>query len=128
MGAPTAYVDDIRAWHTTCALAGPPSGSTVTSVSSQVLGYGLPPALRSLVDRHQAQRAKTTADRSLARRLHDGVAKSGVPASGLSFYVHDGAISIYGTVPDALTRETVLAIVTRLPGVRRVVDHLRIES
>ena len=94
--------------------------------SAQVLGYGLPPALRALVDRHQAARAKTTADKSLTRRLRDGVRASDVKVKGLAFYVHDGAISLYGTVPDAAAREALLAIVTRLPGVRRIVDHLRL--
>ncbi|WP_412063289.1 BON domain-containing protein [Rubrivirga sp. IMCC45206] len=95
-------------------------------VSSQVLGYGLPPALRRLVDRHQAARAKTTADQSLARRLRDNVRAAKIPASGLAFYVHDGAISIYGTVPDGPAREGLLAVATGLPGVRRIVDHLRL--
>ena len=98
----------------------------MTSVSSQTLGRGLPSSLRSLIDRHHAKRGKTAADRSLARRLKDGVAQSGVAAGGLSFYVHDGAISIYGTVADAAAREVVIGVVTGLPGVRRVVDHLRL--
>jgi len=96
------------------------------SASAQVLGYGLPPSLRALVDRHQSARAKTTADRSLARRLRDGIRASEVPVKGLSLYVHDGALSLYGTVPDARTREALLALCTHVPGVRRIVDHLRV--
>ena len=95
-------------------------------VSAQVLGYGLPPALRALVDRHQAARAKTTADQSLARRLHDGMKASGLTVLGLTVYVHDGAVSLYGTVATVQAREDVLALVTRVPGVRRIVDHLRL--
>ena len=95
------------------------------SVSAQVLGYGLPPALRALVDRHQAARSKTTADQSLARRLRDGVRASGLEIKGLTVYVHDGAVSLYGTLPSGAVREEVLALVTRVPGVRRIVDHLR---
>lgn len=98
------------------------------SASAQVLGYGLPPALRALVERHQSQRAKTTADRSLARRLRDGIRSAELPVSGLSFYVHDGALSLYGTVPDAAAREALLSLCTRLPGIRRIVDHLRVET
>ena len=96
------------------------------SVSSQVLGYGLPPALRVLVDRHQANRAKTTADRSLARRLKDGIAALEAPVAGLAFYVHDGAISIYGTVPTPAAREALIGLASGLPGVRRIVDHLQL--
>ena len=96
------------------------------SVRSQILGVGLPPALRVLVDRHQALRARTTADRSLARRLRDGVRPLGAAAAGLSFYVHDGAVSVYGTVGDASAREVVIALASGLPGARRIVDHLQI--
>ncbi|WP_420457558.1 BON domain-containing protein [Rubrivirga sp.] len=95
-------------------------------VSAQVLGSGLPPALRALVDRHQAARAKTTTDQSLARRLHDGIGAAGADVRGLTVYVHDGAVSLYGTLASAAVREDVLAVVTRTPGVRRVVDHLRL--
>lgn len=95
------------------------------SASAQVLGYGLPPALRALVDRHQAARAKTTSDLSLARRISDGVKESGLGVQGLTVYVHDGAVSLYGTLPSSATREEVLALVSRVPGVRRIVDHLR---
>ena len=110
------------------ALRGPglPRLTPPVPVHSQVLGDGLPAALRSLVDRHQANRAKTTADRSLARRLHDGVRQSGVAVGGLAFYVHDGAISVYGSVPDAAARDAVVAVAAGLPGVRRIVDHLRL--
>ena len=95
-------------------------------VTSQILGVGLPPALRALVERHQSQRARTTADRSLARRLRDGVRQSGAAVSGLVFYVHDGAVSVYGTVADAAARDAVVAIASQMPGVRRIVDHLAV--
>ena len=93
---------------------------------SQILGVGLPPALHALVERHQTRRARTVADRSLARRLHHGVRQSGAAASGLAFYVHDGAVSVYGAVPDAAARDAVIAAASRTPGVRRIVDHLRV--
>ena len=93
---------------------------------SQILGVGLPPALRAVVERHQAHRARTTADRSLARRLRD-VARPMDGVAGLAFYVHDGAVSVYGTV-DAASRDVVIAMVSGLPGVRRIVDHLQIGS
>ena len=89
--------------------------------------YGLPPALRSVVESFQQRRTKTTADRSLARRLHDAVRTAKLGVRGLAFYVHDGAVSIYGSLSDEATREALLCIVTRQPGVRRVVDHVRVE-
>lgn len=97
-------------------------------MSDSSSGNGLPPALRALIERHQQNRAKTTADQSIARRLRDGVRQSGVEVSGLAFYVHDGAVSIYGTVPDQAARDRLLAAAAGQPGVRRIVDHLRFQS
>lgn len=94
--------------------------------TAQILGTGLPPSLRALLDAVQVRRTRTTADRSLARRLHAAVAVEKLPPSGVSLYVHDGAVSLYGTVPDAVARERLVALAARQPGVRRIVDHLRL--
>ena len=96
------------------------------SVSPQALGYGLPPALRELVDGFQARRARTTADRSLCRRIRDEVRRMEPVPSGLSFQIHDGAVSIYGVVPTPARREAVIAAAATQPGVRRIVDHLTV--
>ncbi|MEM0961315.1 MAG: BON domain-containing protein [Bacteroidota bacterium] len=96
------------------------------SISPQVLGYGLPPVIRSIVDRYQSQRARTTADQSVARRLRDSFRANGIQLSGLTFYVHDGAVSIYGSLTDGQAREDVISVASAQPGVRRIVDHLRL--
>ena len=96
------------------------------SVSSPALGYGLPPALRAVVDGFQARRARTTADRSLCRRVRDEVLRMEPVPTGLSFQIHDGAVSIYGIVPSPAQREAVIAAAATQPGVRRIVDHLTI--
>ena len=95
-------------------------------VSSHVLGYGLPPLLREMVERHQMRRTKTTADKSLARRLRGALRSADLSARGIALYVHDGAVSIYGAVADAAEREALLGVVSAQPGVRRIVDHLQI--
>ena len=95
------------------------------SVTARPLGSGLPPALRALVERHQSQRARTTADQSVARRIKAALTGVGL-AAGLAVYVHDGAVSLYGTVADGAAREAVVSAVAGLPGVRRIVDHLRL--
>ena len=96
--------------------------------SVQILGYGLPPVLQTLVSRHQNRRAQTTADRSLARRLREAVRQSEVEVRGIAFYIHDGVISVYGSFTDPADREALLAVMTQQPGVRRIVDHLRVEA
>lgn len=96
------------------------------SASPQVLGTGLPPALRALLDAVQIRRERTVTDRSLARRLHAAVRAERLPALGVSFYVHDGAVSLYGTVPDAAARDALVTLAAHQPGVRRIVDHLRL--
>lgn len=96
------------------------------SATAQVLGHGLPPALRHLVDRFQHRRALTASDRSLARRLLSALAAGRTGASGLALYVHNGAVSVYGSVPTEAVREAVLALAAEPPGVRRIVDHLSV--
>lgn len=95
-------------------------------VHTPTLGPALPPVLRALVERHQERRAKTTADKSLARRLMAAVRAADVPVSGIALYVHDGAVSIYGTVADGAEREALLGVASAQPGVRRIVDHLHV--
>ena len=92
----------------------------------QILGTGLPPALRAVLDAVEARRTKTVTDRSLARRLHAAMRTDGVPTTGVSFYVHDGAVSIYGTVADEPARAALITAAAKAPGVRRIVDHLRV--
>lgn len=104
----------------------PPACSAVALPTASVLP-GLPPALRALVDRLQERRARTTADRSLAARLRKGLARADArEASGLSFYVHEGTVAVYGLVTSAELRERVLAVAAQQPGVRRIVDHTRL--
>lgn len=86
----------------------------------------LPPALRSLIERTRRLRERTSSDARLARALQRDVERADLEVSGLSFYVHDGVISIYGGVADAKTREAVLDVVVDQDGVQRVIDHLRI--
>lgn len=94
--------------------------------TAQVLGFGLPPALRHAVGRYQERRARTAADRQLARRLDAALAAAPDGTSGLAAYVHNGAISLYGTVPTDAAREAVLSLAAAQPGVRRIVDHLAV--
>lgn len=92
-------------------------------MAAQVLGYGLPPSVRLVVDRFQERRARTTTDRSLAGRLHAAMAPSDIGGVGLALYVHNGAVSVYGTLPSDSAREALLALAAAQPGVRRIVDH-----
>ena len=92
----------------------------------QILGTGLPPALRAVLDAVEARRSRTVTDRSLARRLHAAMRADGLPTTGVAFYVHDGAVSIYGTIADETARGALIAAAARAPGVRRIVDHLRV--
>jgi len=99
---------------------------SVAQTQQKQRALALTPRLRALVQTLQDRRARTVADRELARRLHAVVGGSGLAVNGLSLFVHDGAISIYGPVRDEATRESVLTLAAEQPGARRVVDHLRI--
>ena len=86
------------------------------------------PDLRSLVEAFQARRARTTADRSLCQRIRDGIRAMEPAPSGLSFQIHNGAVSVYGIVPTAAQRDAVIAVAATQPGVRRIVDHLTVSD
>ncbi len=96
------------------------------AASAPVSAYGLPGPLRSIIEGFQERRARTTADKSLALRLKDTMAREGSAARGLSFYIEHGAVAIYGNVASGAEREAILSLVARQPGVTRIVDHLRL--
>ena len=96
------------------------------SATAQVLGHRLPPALRSLLDAVQNRQAETTTDRSIARRIQGELRRTEGPSEGLSFFVHGGTVSVYGTVGSPDVRDAILTLVTSQPGVHRVVDHLQL--
>lgn len=93
--------------------------------SHPISAYGLTGHLRSLIEGFQERRAQTTADKSLALRLKHALVREPIEVSNLSFYVEHGAVAVYGSIRDAATREVLLALVARQPGVTRIVDHLR---
>jgi hypothetical protein len=85
--------------------------------------FSLSPPLRALVAVLQERRSRTLADRELARRVRDVVERA-TGAIGLSFYVHDGTVTVYGTTPDRATREGILRLAASQPGAKRIIDHL----
>ncbi|HEX8298569.1 MAG TPA: BON domain-containing protein, partial [Rubricoccaceae bacterium] len=70
------------------------------------------------------RRTLTAGDRALARRFQSALANDPSGATGLTLYVHNGAVSIYGTVPNEAVREAVVTLAAAQPGARRIVDHL----
>lgn len=86
----------------------------------------LPQGLHSFLNRLQEQKSHTSADRELARRIRATVEGSKLDLSGLSVYVHDGSIAIYGSIKDERNREQVLTLVADQPGARRITDHLQL--
>lgn len=86
-------------------------------------GFSLSPPLRALVAALQERRSRTLADRELARRVRDAIERA-TGSGGLSFYVHDGTVTVYGSTPDRTTREGVLRLAAAQPGAKRIIDHL----
>ncbi|HYE95906.1 MAG TPA: BON domain-containing protein [Rubricoccaceae bacterium] len=86
----------------------------------------VPPQIRALVRVLQERRARSSADRALARRLHDAFAAARLEVDGLSLYVHEGAVTLYGMVRTEAHREAVLTLVAQQPGLRRISDHLQL--
>lgn len=73
----------------------------------------------------QERRARTAADRELARRIQFAVDNAQIEGGGLSFYVHEGSVAVYGAIRTEALRERVLGLVAEQPGVRRIQDHLQ---
>lgn len=93
--------------------------------SSTSPSVALPPALRAFVATLRERRARTAADRSLARRIQSAVRMANLETGGFSFYVHDGSVAVYGSVATEALREQILGIVAEQPGLRRITDHLQ---
>jgi hypothetical protein len=85
--------------------------------------FALSPPLRALVAVLQERRSRTLADRELARRVRDAIERA-TGVTGLSFYVHDGTVTVYGSTPDRVTSEGILRLAAAQPGARRIIDHL----
>lgn len=86
----------------------------------------LSPRLRAILDALQERRARTAADRELARRVAFAIENAKLEVDGLSFFVHDGSVAVYGAVRVETLRERVLGLVAEQPGVRRIQDHLQL--
>ena len=67
---------------------------------------------------------RTTVDRALALRIRAAVESSPMKVQGLSVYVHDGSVDVYGTIENDAKRENVLSLVTEQPGAKRITDHM----
>jgi hyperosmotically inducible protein len=75
---------------------------------------------------------------SIGRRLHDAKVAASVRAAlgvnrdlaacDLSVSTEDGVVTLRGFVPDAALRVRASSLVAAVPGVRQVVDHLRISA
>ena len=88
----------------------------------------LPPRLRAVLQSFRERQARTSADHELARRVHFAVESAGLDVGGLSFYVHDGSVAVYGAIRSEAVRERVLGLVAEQPGVRRIQDHLQLPA
>lgn len=82
--------------------------------------------LRTFLNSLQERRVRTAADRELTRRIRAVVEDSPLNIRGLSIYVHDGSVDVYGTIENDARREDVLSLVAEQPGAKRITDHLEL--
>jgi len=80
--------------------------------------------LRTFLNSLQERRVRTAVDRELTRRIRAAVENSPLKISGVSIYVHDGSVDVYGTIENDARREDVLSLVAEQPGAKRITDHL----
>lgn len=85
------------------------------------------PPLESLIGLLRERRARTQEDRILAERLQGAFEGArAIDAAGLSFYVFEGAVSVYGPVTSVEVRDRVLDLLARTPGIRQITDYLTV--
>ena len=82
--------------------------------------------LRTFLNSLQENRVRTTVDRELTRRIRAAVENSALKINGVSIYVHDGSVDVYGTIERETKREDVLSLVAEQPGAKRITDHLNL--
>lgn len=103
----------------------PPAATPVSTPLLPASG-SLPPRLQAMLHALQERRTRTAADRELARRLQFAIENTEMGAEGgLSVYVHEGSVAVYGLIRSEALRERVLDLVAEQPGVRRIQDHLQ---
>lgn len=110
------------------AFAGRRAPPAAATVSTPFLSAptALPPRLQGLLQSLQERKARTHADRDLARRIQFAVDNAGLEeVGGLSVYVHDASVAVYGQIATEALRERVLGVVAEQPGVQRLQDHLQ---
>ena len=82
--------------------------------------------LRTFLNSLQERRVRTATDRALTRRIRAAVEDSPLNVRGLSIYIHDGSVDLYGTIESDTRREDVLSLVAEQPGAKRITDHLNL--
>lgn len=89
----------------------------------------IPSRIPALLASIRERRARTAADRHLTERLREAF-EVGNDSSiqGLSFYVCDGAVSVYGSVQSSAERDVVVGTLARIPDVRRITEYLTLKD
>ena len=102
-----------------------PATQTFLSTPSKATNR-LAPVLRTFLNSLQEHRVRTATDRALTRRIRAVVEDSLLNIRGLSIYVHDGSVDVYGTIESDTRREDMLSLVAEQPGAKRITDHLEL--
>lgn len=67
-------------------------------------------------------------DKTVLKNVIQRMARKGVNSSRIKATVRNGDVSIAGTIDFEHERRSVVASVNSTPGVRRVIDQLRVEK
>lgn len=80
--------------------------------------------LKTFLGSVQDKQVRTSSDRELAKRISGAVQHADLELGGLSVYVHDGSVAVYGKVTSDVKREALLSLIAEQPGAKSVVDHM----
>lgn len=69
----------------------------------------------------------TFSDRALLQKVHQKLSRLGGAQNGITASFNGGNIVLSGTIQYEMQRRSVMKVATSVPGVRRVIDQLKMK-
>ena len=70
----------------------------------------------------------TFSDRSVLQKVNQRLARLGGAQTGINASFNAGSVVLSGTIQYEMQRKSIMKVATSVPGVRRVVDQLKIKA
>lgn len=89
----------------------------------------IPQKASALLLRIRERRTRTSSDLRLTKEIETQFeTDQNNAAQGLSFYVCDGSVSVYGVVNSSTERDLVIQALSGIQGIRRITEHITLRD